>query len=106
MPWTLLMRSDRTEGHISIRQPPPAALSQVRDVLATGALYVAVVLGFCHGLARAGMFSLVGQLYIHKQDIDAAHAVYFSSTAGILGWSWARSMSLRRTLPIVAGSAN
>ena len=95
--WTLLMRSDQMEGPNISRPMPIAVLSQARDVLTSGALYIAVVLGFCHGLAHAGMFSFVGQLFIHKLHIDAARAAYFISVnaGGILAgrtlFSWISS---------------
>ena len=96
--WALLVRSPTLK-----REPPSeftgqSAGAHTREVLASGALYVAVVLGFCHGLAQAGMLSFIGQLYVHKLKIDAARAAYFLSgnAAGILsgrflfGWITAR----------------
>ena len=84
--WALFVRSSAMRGERSGRDAGQKASSHTREILASGALYVAVVLGFCHGLAQAGMLSFVGQLYINKLHIDAAHAAYFLSgnAAGIL----------------------
>ena len=95
--WALFVRSSSMKDH-SARQAGKPAASHMREILASGALYVAVALGFCHGLAQAGMLSFVGQLYIVKLHVDAAHAAFFLSgnAAGILsgrlvfGWITAR----------------
>jgi MFS family permease len=85
--WALCVRSGAMRGERSGRDAAGQKVSShTREILASGALYVAVVLGFCHGLAQAGMLSFVGQLYIIKLHVDAAHAAYFLSgnAAGIL----------------------
>ena len=85
--WALFVRSSAMRGERSGRDAAGQKVSShTREILASGALYVAVVLGFCHGLAQAGMLSFVGQLYIIKLHVDAAHAAYFLSgnAAGIL----------------------
>ena len=84
--WALFVRSSAMRGERSGQDVSKRGASHTREILTSGALYVAVVLGFCHGLAQAGMLSFVGQLYINKLHIDAAHAAYFLSgnAAGIL----------------------
>jgi MFS family permease len=92
--WALLVRSGSMGDAPATATKGKDVFSHTREVLVSGALYVAVVLGFCHGLAQAGMLSFIGQLYINKLQIDAAHAAYFISgnATGILGgrllFSW------------------
>ncbi|MGH9511395.1 MAG: MFS transporter [Terriglobales bacterium] len=92
--WALLVRSNVMGDAARNPGSESGVFSHTRDVLSSGALYIAVALGFCHGLAQAGMLSFVGQLYIHRLHIDAAHAAYFISgnAAGILSgrlmFSW------------------
>lgn len=84
--WAVFVRSSTIGNGRSASDGKPAQ-SHTREILVNGALYVAVVLGFCHGLAQAGMLSFVGQLYINKLRVDAARAALFLSgnAAGILG---------------------
>ena len=96
--WALFVRSSTLGEDRSKPQDGRPSASHMREVLLSGALYVAVGLGFCHGLAQAGMLSFIGQLYIGKLHVDAAHAAFFLSgnAAGILsgrmvfGWITAR----------------
>jgi MFS family permease len=85
--WALFVRSSTMQRERPAESAGNGVIAHTRDVLASGALYVAVALGFCHGLAQAGMLSFIGQLYINKLQIDAARAAYFISVnaAGMLG---------------------
>jgi MFS family permease len=85
--WALFVRSSTLGKQPETGDGDTRAGSSTREILLSGALYIAVALGFCHGLAQAGMLSFVGQLYINRLGIDAAHAAYFISAnaAGILG---------------------
>ena len=58
-------------------------LKGVEQVMSHSAFYIAVALCFCHGLAQAGMVSFVGQLYIKKLQVDAAHAAYLLSLEAV-----------------------
>jgi len=97
--WALFVRSSAMGKQRANWEKSSDGSSHLREILASGALYVAVALGFCHGLAEAGMLSFVGQLYIRNLQIDAAHAAYFISVnaAGLLagrslfGWITSRS---------------
>jgi len=84
--WALFVRSRTMGRDRSGHDAGGKVVSHTHQILVSGALYIAVVLGFCHGLAQAGMLSFVGQLYINKLHIDAAHAAYFISgnAAGML----------------------
>src|SRR5690349_2155491 len=59
----------------------------MQEVLRNSAFYTAVILCFFHGAAQAGMIAFVGQVFIKKIHIDAAHAAYLLSAEaiGILG---------------------
>ena len=59
------------------------SLGATAEVLGNSAFYTAVVLCFCHGVAQAGMVSFIGQLYLRKLHIDAAHAAYLLSVEAI-----------------------
>jgi MFS family permease len=84
--WAILVRSASLKREVSSDQKPVSD-SRLGEILCSSSLYVAVILGFCHGLAQAGMLSFIGQLYIQKLEIDAARAAYFISVnaAGVLG---------------------
>ena len=84
--WALFVRSRTMGRDRSGQDAGRKVVSHTHQILTSGALYIAVVLGFCHGLAQAGMLSFVGQLYINQLHIDAAHAAYFLSgnAAGML----------------------
>jgi MFS family permease len=84
--WALFVRSKTMQRESSV-ESGSGVMAHTREVLASGALYIAVALGFCHGLAQAGMLSFIGQLYINKLQIDAARAAYFLSlnAGGMLG---------------------
>lgn len=85
--WALFVRSQNMRGDQPVANTRRASFANTRDVLRNSAFYSAVALCFCHGLAQAGMTSFVGQLYIKKLHIDAAHAAYLLSVEalGILG---------------------
>jgi MFS family permease len=100
--WALLVPAKAMNGDRSGTNKGKDVFLHTRDVLGSAALYVAVVLGFCHGLAQAGMLSFVGQLFINKLHIDAARAAYFISCngagnlSGRLMFSW---ITARWTIP-------
>ncbi|MGH9511423.1 MAG: MFS transporter [Terriglobales bacterium] len=81
--WALSVRFENLE------EDRPSADSRLRNWLSTrevlrdSAFYTAVMLCFCHGLAQAGMVSFVGQLYVKKLHVDAAHAAYLLSIEAI-----------------------
>ena len=83
-------------------------IHNMRDVLRKPAFYTAVVLAFFHGLAQSGMISFIGQLYVHRLHIDAAHAAYMLSaeSVGVLGgralFSWIVSVWKIPELMVVA----
>jgi fucose permease len=79
--WALLLRSDRNEtDHPTAK---PTNLQGTQAVLRHPAFYIAVALCFCHGLAQSGMVSFVGQLYVKKLHVDAAHAAYLLSIEAV-----------------------
>jgi len=84
--WAFLLRSDRKAKETDSPSSKPTTLQGTQAVLRHPAFYIAVALCFCHGLAQSGMVSFVGQLYVKKLHVDAAHAAYLLSieAAGIL----------------------
>jgi MFS family permease len=99
--WAIIVRS-ASLGREKATDEKPVSDSHLGQILISSSLYVAVILGFCHGLAQAGMLSFIGQLYIKKLQIDAARAAYFISlnAAGVLGgrflFGW---ITARRKIP-------
>ena len=95
--WALFVRSRTITPEQSAGEGSPTQ-SNMRAILASVTIYVVVALGFCHGLAQAGMLSFVGQVYINRVQVDAAQAALFLSVnatgmlAGrlLFGWITAR----------------
>jgi fucose permease len=75
--WAFLVRSEHTEADSPLSKPK--GLTGTQEVLRHPAFLIAVALCFCHGLAQSGMVSFVGQLYVKKLHVDAAHAAYLLS---------------------------
>lgn len=85
--WALVVPSGSLRGD----RPQPntcwTGFKNMQEVLRNSAFYTAVILCFFHGAAQAGMIAFVGQVFIKKIHIDAAHAAYLLSAEaiGILG---------------------
>jgi MFS family permease len=85
--WALVVPSANMRGDKREKNTRWTGLKNMGAVLRNSAFFTAVILCFFHGSAQAGMISFVGQLFIKKLHIDAAHAAYLLSAEaiGILG---------------------